>query len=419
VLLGKTATLLVGRLLGAGMAVALLGGVLAVPVAADEPTLTQLHEQQRRASQLQREAAAQVRSAGSARQRLTALAAEAGRALDAYVVIRDEAFRARFEESQQRHLAEQAGATADQEHDDLGRLAASAYRNGGPTGQLSMIASLLSSGSITDMGRGVADLKWAGDQQSDLLARAQGAARRAATAAAAAAAAKERAEDAERRGRIAKDKADALVTQQQALVAALAQQARQTKDAAREARAEATRMAQARTVAAQRRAAAARSRAAAVGRGEAVQFNAAAANSGACKGGDLSSYPNGEIPREMLCPLWGADWQILRADAAATFSAMSKAYAAQFGRPICVTDSYRSYEMQVDVHRRKPNMTAIPGTSNHGWGTAVDLCDGIQSFGTPTHTWMQENAPRFGWFHPSWAEPDGSRPEPWHWEFAG
>jgi hypothetical protein len=32
---------------------------------------------------------------------------------------------------------------------------------------------------------------------------------------------------------------------------------------------------------------------------------------------------------------------------------------------------------------------------------------------------MVDNAPRFGWFHPEWAELDGSKPEPWHWEFAG
>lgn len=35
------------------------------------------------------------------------------------------------------------------------------------------------------------------------------------------------------------------------------------------------------------------------------------------------------------------------------------------------------------------------------------------------HQWMQDNSMRFGWFHPDWAEPTGSKPEPWHWEFAG
>ena len=55
---------------------------------------------------------------------------------------------------------------------------------------------------------------------------------------------------------------------------------------------------------------------------------------------------------------------------------------------------------------------------DHGWGVAVDLCGGIQSFGTAEHTWLFTHAPLFGWFHPAWAEPTGSRPEPWHWEFA-
>jgi hypothetical protein len=31
---------------------------------------------------------------------------------------------------------------------------------------------------------------------------------------------------------------------------------------------------------------------------------------------------------------------------------------------------------------------------------------------------MQHNAPLYGWFHPAWAEPTGTMPEPWHWEFA-
>ncbi|MDQ1625286.1 MAG: peptidoglycan DL-endopeptidase CwlO [Actinomycetota bacterium] len=407
------------RALAVALVCAVSGVLAAGPAAADEPTIGQLQAQQRRVAGLERLADAQVAGTRSAAQRLTALAQEAARSLQAYVTIRDEAFQARAEESAQRHAYDDARALAEQKHSDLGRFASSAYRNGGGAGELATIASLLDATSVTDMGRGAADLAWAGEQQSRTLDRVQLAEAQAATAAAAAAAAKERAEDAERRGRIAKETADALVAAQQSLVAALAQQARTTKDAARQAAAEAARMVQARAVAAQRRAEAARARQAALRRGEAVRFNAAAAGSGACQGGDISSYPNGEIPREMLCPLWGADWQVLRADAAATFSAMSKAYAARFGRPICVTDSYRSLEMQIDVHRRKPTMTAEPGTSNHGWGTAVDLCDGIQSFGTVTYQWMQANASRFGWFHPGWAEPGTSRPEPWHWEFGG
>jgi LAS superfamily LD-carboxypeptidase LdcB len=109
----------------------------------------------------------------------------------------------------------------------------------------------------------------------------------------------------------------------------------------------------------------------------------------------------------------------LRPDAAAAFNRLSKAFAGTFGTPICVTDSYRTYAQQVDLYARKPALAAIPGTSNHGWGTAGDLCGGINRFGTPEHEWMVVNAPGYGWFHPAWARSDGSRPEPWHFEFGG
>jgi hypothetical protein len=138
-----------------------------------------------------------------------------------------------------------------------------------------------------------------------------------------------------------------------------------------------------------------------------------------CVGGDVSGYPNGMIALDALCPLWGVRGHRLRADAAAAFNEMSKEYATVFGAPICVTDSYRSRSEQVTLYGTKPNLAARPGTSNHGWGTAVDLCGGVESFGTPQHAWLLTHAPLYGWFHPSWAEPTGSRPEPWHWEYAG
>jgi LAS superfamily LD-carboxypeptidase LdcB len=98
---------------------------------------------------------------------------------------------------------------------------------------------------------------------------------------------------------------------------------------------------------------------------------------------------------------------------------MSKAYAQEFGVPTWVTDSYRNYDEQVAVAAAKPDLAARPGSSNHGWGVATDLCDGIQAFGTPTHAWMVDNSMLYGWFLPSWAQQNGSSPEAWHWEFAG
>ncbi|MGY1741015.1 MULTISPECIES: NlpC/P60 family protein [unclassified Blastococcus] len=129
-------------------------------------------------------------------------------------------------------------------------------------------------------------------------------------------------------------------------------------------------------------------------------------------------YPNGLIPPSALCDI-GAGSHALRCDAAAAYRAMSSAFAAAFGTPICITDSYRTYASQVRLYGQKPALAAVPGTSNHGWGLAVDLCGGIQTFGTPQYQWMVANAGRFGWLHPTWADPGNGREEPWHWEFAG
>lgn len=132
-----------------------------------------------------------------------------------------------------------------------------------------------------------------------------------------------------------------------------------------------------------------------------------------CQGTSTAGYPNGFLPDTALCPLVVGNGHKLRADAAAAFNRM---YAA--GAP-CITDSYRSYAGQVDLYQRKPNLAAVPGTSNHGWGIAVDFGCGADSFDSPAYAWLKANAGAFGFAHPTWAEPGGSRPEPWHWEYIG
>ena len=67
----------------------------------------------------------------------------------------------------------------------------------------------------------------------------------------------------------------------------------------------------------------------------------------------------------------------------------------------------------------KGSLCANPGTSNHGWGKAVDIggCCGINSGTGPAFDWLTTNAGRYGWNHPAWAQAGGSKPEPWHWEY--
>lgn len=134
---------------------------------------------------------------------------------------------------------------------------------------------------------------------------------------------------------------------------------------------------------------------------------------------NTETYGNGQIPPSALCPLLGAPGESLRPGAAAAFNTMSKAYQRDTGHTLCVTDSYRSYGEQVVTKANRGHFAAAPGTSNHGLGKALDLCGGVNNFGHPAHQWMQQNAPLYGWFHPSWAGAGGSLPEPWHWEYSG
>ena len=140
-----------------------------------------------------------------------------------------------------------------------------------------------------------------------------------------------------------------------------------------------------------------------------------------CDGGahHVDQYANGRLPDNVLCELPGDGGERLRADAAIAFVRLATAYQKGVGESICLTDGYRTLAEQQQLRRIKPRLAARPGSSEHGWGLAVDLSCGVQSFRSRQHAWLVANADEYGWFLPDWARRGGSRPEPWHWEFAG
>jgi hypothetical protein len=135
--------------------------------------------------------------------------------------------------------------------------------------------------------------------------------------------------------------------------------------------------------------------------------------------GDVTaySYPNGHVPDNELCALAFAPGHHLRADAAVALARLNIAYRARFGHDVCLTDSYRSIASQESLAARKPGLAAVPGTSEHGMGLAVDFCGGVEKYRSVQYDWMRTNAPAFGWDNPDWAIPPSSREEPWHWEY--
>jgi hypothetical protein len=126
-------------------------------------------------------------------------------------------------------------------------------------------------------------------------------------------------------------------------------------------------------------------------------------------------YQNGRVPLTALAHPTQAPTAWFRPDAAAAFDRLSAAYAARFGHPLRVTDSYRDYAHQVSTKAAKGYLAAKPGTSNHGWGLAADVVVG--GYGSADYQWLLRNAPAYGWSNPGWAQAGGSKREPWHYEF--
>ena len=139
-----------------------------------------------------------------------------------------------------------------------------------------------------------------------------------------------------------------------------------------------------------------------------------------CDGGvpSVAGVRNGQLPASMLCTLWDPRRQ-LRSDAAVAIAKLNLAYQQHFGHGICFSDAYRSLSAQYRIKAERGAFAARPGTSEHGWGLAVDLCDGVeQGPSSLTYEWLSANASSYGWRNPAWAHRGGGGPyEPWHWEY--
>ncbi|KRC37536.1 M15 family metallopeptidase [Oerskovia sp. Root22] len=151
------------------------------------------------------------------------------------------------------------------------------------------------------------------------------------------------------------------------------------------------------------------------------------------------TYPNGSVPPELLAPLDGQPEAQLRLDAALSWNRARAAVIGRTGITLFVrgwnrtlaeqeTFFFERYEPQTtgtgpynDVRwyknvryvRVRGAAAAIPGTSNHGWGIAVDVDDYglIGQFDYPRRTATFPILAEHGWTD---TEGRGSIQEPWH-----
>jgi hypothetical protein len=113
----------------------------------------------------------------------------------------------------------------------------------------------------------------------------------------------------------------------------------------------------------------------------------------------------------------------LRKDAAVAWEAMRQASLIERGVDLYALgpiSAYRSYADQVRMKqywtaRGTPWKAATPGTSNHGWGVAVDVGDGNPAVSQRMWTSVNAIGRRYGWSHD-----EGARVgEPWHFRYVG
>ena len=129
-------------------------------------------------------------------------------------------------------------------------------------------------------------------------------------------------------------------------------------------------------------------------------------------------HSNGGIPDSELQALSFSSVSKMNKKAAAAMEEMNKAYKADNGSDLTINEAYRDCATQIRYSKELGSRAAPapPCVSNHGWGLAADI--EVGAFGSSTYNWLKANAHKYGYVHPAWAEPSGSNPEQWHWEYA-
>jgi hypothetical protein len=133
-------------------------------------------------------------------------------------------------------------------------------------------------------------------------------------------------------------------------------------------------------------------------------------------GRQLGVQRNGVFTEANTDPILGGR---LWTEAALTWNAMHAAYVAAGGHPndflpTGPASSARSYAQQLSLKAQwsaagQPQKAATPGTSNHGWGIAVD-CPSARA-----QAWLLRHGGAYGWSHDEGA----SVGEPWHFRYVG
>jgi len=127
------------------------------------------------------------------------------------------------------------------------------------------------------------------------------------------------------------------------------------------------------------------------------------------------AYANGRIPQSALASVPGSPGEYLLKGAVHDSFVAMRAAAARDGVTLKVADGYRPIARQRYWRnwwcgRGMCFRAAVPGTSNHGKGQAIDFV-----LGPGVYNWLSRHAHTYGWSHA-----EGARVgEAWHWTYVG
>ena len=145
----------------------------------------------------------------------------------------------------------------------------------------------------------------------------------------------------------------------------------------------------------------------------------------------IGGAENGRLhPSELITVAPGC--RVVRPAASSSALLLRQARSRNLG--LVAEGCYRPIDDQVTLYAQNTSTggpcTARPstypdgrprGTSNHGWGKAIDFAQQGSSltFSSSGFRFLTERAETAGWVHPDWAAPGERCAEPWHWEWVG
>lgn len=136
----------------------------------------------------------------------------------------------------------------------------------------------------------------------------------------------------------------------------------------------------------------------------------------------IKRMTNGKIDQRALSTVpWDEEKTLVAAPAVTSLTRLNTAFKKKFGKDLTIDLSYRTRSTQ-DFYWKDlgPYIAARPGTSNHGWGTAIDFPETYDySFRGKYYKWLKQNSSKHGWVHRKILEEGSPYAEAWHFEYYG